>query len=168
MAAAMMVVRWSGPYRFDDACEEEGAGLYLCWGRNRLGAAPAEAKLLYCGISAATAGVGSRISQHAGREFDHASNDWWVGRVWLPTRSTKKHLEAAEWMVVRFTGTEHNWSKTRSKPKFAAYLVNEWFSAKGKVRLNHVGVAQVVADVLGWDPHTNHLRAAPSLRLTDG
>lgn len=168
MSAAMMVVRWNGPFRFEDACEEGGAGLYLCWGRNRLGAAPAEPKLLYCGISAAAGGVGSRIYQHADREFNHPTNDWWLGRVWLPTRSTRKHLEAAEWMVVRFTGTEHNWNKTRSKPKFPAYLVNEWYSAKGEVRLNHVGVAHAVADVLGWDPADGHLRAAESLRRTDG
>ena len=162
----MIVIRWKGPFTFDTAGEQEGHGIYLCWGRNRLGAPPAEPKLLYCGISAAAGGVGSRIKNHDDRDFNHAENDWWVGNVSLPTRSTRRHLEAAEWMVVRFTGTEHNWQKTRSKPKFRAYLVNEWYSAKGAVRVNHVGVAGVVPDVLGWDPAEGHLRWAPSLRRT--
>ncbi len=164
MTETMMVIRWRGPYSFENACMLPNSGLYLCWGRNRRGAPPAQAKLLYCGISDAAGGVGSRIKGHENKPFNHPENHWWVGRVHLPTMSTRDHLEAAEWLVVRFTDVEHNWQKTRSDPQFSGYLINEWYTSENNARFRHVGVATAIPDVIGWDPAEGHLRSAASLQ----
>lgn len=167
MAGSMTVVGWSGPYTFKQATSLDAPGIYLCWGRNRFGKTPSSPKLLYCGISEDARGVGARIKAHEGKDYDHASNHWWVGRVRLPARSTRRELEAAEWMVVRFTGTEHNQKKTLSEPKTHCYLVSEWYRRSDKARYHHRGVAAAVPDVLGWDPDARHLRFADSLRLSN-
>lgn len=165
MSASMILVRWTGPYTFDEARKRKGSGLYVCWGRNRLGKTPSALKLLYCGISEDKRGIGQRIYAHKGEDYDHKSNDWWVGRVALPSRSTRAELEAAEWMVVRFTGTEHNEKKALTEPPHHCYLVSEWFTKDGGARANQKGASRAIHDVIGWDPSEDHLRSAPSLRF---
>jgi hypothetical protein len=164
MTGKMMLVRWKGPFEFDEATQIEGPGLYLCWGRNRFGAPPAQDKLLYCGISEDERGIGKRIAAHKKDPYNHPDNHWWVGEVHLPAKSSRGHLEAAEWMVVRFTGTEHNRQKTVSTPAFDCYLINEWYTPEGEARHRHTGVAGAIPDVIGWNCIEQTIRFAASLQ----
>jgi hypothetical protein len=162
---AMLLVRWAGPYSFEEARTLGDPGLYLCWGQMRLGRNAAEPRLMYCGISSASGGVGSRIAQHEGKSWAHPENEWWIGRVVFPTDGLREWLEAAEWMIAYFVQPEHNDKLTRSAPRPHLYLVNEWTHTDGRRRKKLSGVCGYIADVIGWNPDDRHLSVAEKLRV---
>lgn len=156
-----MVVRWWGPYSFDDAREVgDFTGLYLVYGRNRRGRRPAEDKLLYVGISENQHGVGQRIYEHRNDRYAHPDNDWWVGQIVSPARSTRRHLEVAEWLLVYFSGSEHNERKAFHPPRETCHLINEWFKPNEEHYQRTRGAAAWVSDVLSWWPESSTIRWA--------
>ncbi len=163
--ALSIVIDWSGPYTFEDACKQTGDGLYLSYGRNKLGATPKKLKLMYCGISEDQSGVGSRIKQHEGREFAHADNEWWIGKVRFPSNADRLALEMAEWAIVYFSGTESNVSKTANPPKMPIFLINEWYKPNGERRRRQRSVTLQISDVMCWTPETAQLRTG-NLKVT--
>ena len=146
-----IIINWSGTYKFDQAIELEKQGLYLAFGRNKFGAAPAEKKLLYCGISERN--IGSRIKEHSNDGYNHNSNEWWIGRQIYPRKRNRSWLELAEWIIVYFTGTHHNKKKTQYPPSQETYLTNEWFFPDTITRRKrNLGVMHWISDVLCWPP----------------
>ncbi len=163
----MILVRWTGPFTYEAACEQKGAGLYLCWGQRRLGRPANEHRLAYWGISDGQHGVGARIRQHEGKAFANPENEWWIGRVILPRDATRSHLELAEWMLVYFAPSLYNEKKAKSPPKHHVYLVNEWYTVHDVRRKRLDGVCGEIADVIGWDPETDQLSVAHRLKVIE-
>jgi hypothetical protein len=165
-----IVIHWFGPYSVDKACELDGNGLYLVFGRNIKGRAPNQSKLLYCGISENKKGIGQRIKEHINDQHNycHANNQWWIGRQVYPDVNADTHsrefLEMAEWTMIYFSGTTSNIKKTKRPPKHNLYVINEWFmpneSASGisDRRLRNVNVMKSIMDVQCWSPTTRLIR----------
>ncbi len=158
MAITTIVITWTGPYRFNEACALTGPGLYLVFGRNRFGKTPAKRKLLYYGISQNRRGVGRRISQHEGESYEHRDNRWWIGRIKQPVRPTRHHFEAAEGMLIYFEEPEHNVKKAYTPPPRDVLIVNKWYDRDGEVRMRRTGVMMEISDVMLWDIERRQLR----------
>lgn len=162
--AKSIAVRWFGPYDHENAALEVDDGLYLCWGRQRMGPSIPR-QLLYCGISENEEGIGARIEDHFGREFAHYSNEWWVGRVFIPEDHDRSDLELAEWMITFFLQPRHARKKRKNPPHETCYLVNEWYTVAGGVRKRLRGAAAEVHDVLCWDAEEGVLRFCNQLQV---
>lgn len=150
-------VQWYGPHTFEQACQEKKFGLYMVHGRMSTGTNPKQKKLLYCGISENQNGVGQRISQHECEIFNHRSNLWWVGRLSFPQRHSRNYLEAAEWMIIHFCGTECNIKKAMNPPQSETVLINEWFKLNGDRRRRNIDVLKKIQDVLIWSPELRQI-----------
>mgnify|MGYP003968789381 CR=1 FL=1 len=149
-----VIINWSGPYSFDEAKKLKKQGIYLAYGRNRLGRDPSDKKLLYCGISERSVGI--RIREHKNAVYNHPSNEWWIGRQVFPVRKSRETLEWAEWVITYFFDPSINTQKKLNPPPAEIYLVNEWFFKTGdRRRLNHIGIMHFISDVICWSPVTN-------------
>lgn len=154
-----IVVHWCGPWTFEQATKFESPGLYMAYGRNRIGSPPAEPFLLYCGITA-TKDVGKRVYDHLDREFNHPKNRWWIGYQEFPKSKwkEKKFLERAEWNITYFCRPYFSEKKVINPPNDAVYLINEWFTLdepngeKWRRRKNRIDLMTEIPDVICWTP----------------
>ncbi len=159
VSTSSVVIHWCGPWTFEQATKFTGIGMYLAYGRNRLGRPPKEPALLYCGITA-TKDVGRRVRDHKDREFNHNKNQWWIGYQEFPKskQRERKYLEWAEWNISYFQQPAYAWKKSSNPPKDSIYLINEWFSLDApdgddwRRRKKRVGVMQWCPDVICWTP----------------
>lgn len=137
----------------------------MSYGIRRLGRPWKRERLLYCGISEDAGGIGARIAAHEDKEWAHPSNQWWVGRVHLPSVASRTHLEIAEWGVVYFAAPVFNEKKKVNAPKVDCYLVNEWCFPDGKLRIHQKGKGAVerIPDAIAWSPDNEGVRVAQRL-----
>lgn len=152
-----IIINWSGPYSYNQACQKKKQGLYLVHGRNRLGASPNSQKFLYCGISERD--IGKRIGEHQLENYNHPDNTWWIGRQIFPRNKSRKILELAEWIIIYFSDPEHNCRKIAYPPSQETFLINEWyFPCSEKRRIRNVSVMKEFSDVVCWSPNTQLVR----------
>lgn len=152
-----IIINWTGPYSFEQACEQEKQGLYLVHGRNRNGKNPIRRKFLYCGISERK--IGKRVSEHQCESYNHSENSWWIGRQAFPKRKSRTFLELAEWIIIYFAAPEHNWRKIQNPPSQEIFLINEWYFPCGeKRRMKNIGVMKDFSDVICWSPISGLVR----------
>ena len=156
MNPVSIIINWSGPFTYDKASMMERQGIYMCFGRNKLGPAPEENKLLYCGISERD--VGNRIREHGYENYNHEENDWWIGHQAFPRKKSRKILGLAEWVIIYFSEPEYNSLMAVNPPYEEVFLINEWFFEDGKRRSNNIGVMQHISDVLCWSPDVRLVR----------
>lgn len=157
MNSISIIINWSGPFSFSQACLQKKQGLYLVHGRNKLGANPNYQKFLYCGIS--DRDIGKRIGEHKLDSFNHPDNTWWIGRQVFPKKRSRKIIELAEWIIIYFAGTEHNCKKIKNLPSQEIFLINEWyFPCSERRRIKNVSVMQYFSDVICWSPDTRLVR----------
>ncbi len=163
-----VVVRWHGPYTFNQASQQTDPGLYLAWGRRRTGRPWKNPRLLYCGLSEDARGVGARVAAHQEAEWAHPDNSWWIGRVHLPAPALRRHLEVAEWGVIYFANPFFNEKKKARPPKDECYLINEWRHHDGRLRIHQKGkgAAERIPDAICWSPENEGVRHAQRLAFS--
>lgn len=150
--ASAIVLRWRGPFSFDEACKRSTVGgLYCVTGRYAQGANPAKSKLLYIGKSNdRPGGVGARIKEHASREFNHGANQWWIAWVRYPTFPLSQRLSPweatalgiAESALIGLYTPEVNVQGQSIVPNHDVYLLHEWFRSDGSTRWSSTEIAE--------------------------
>lgn len=147
----LYLVKWTGPYSFEQACEQDHNGVYLVFGRLRLGRAPAEPRPLYAGKAFRAGGVGARLREHAPREFHHPDNSWWLGQILTPAEHSDGDVRAVESMIIFGVGPMCNNRGLYHPPRQASTVISYWYGVNGARRDRNIDAMKHVPDVLTWD-----------------
>lgn len=148
----LYLVNWSGPFDFDAAKDQKHNGIYLVFGRKRLGPNPSEFLPMYVGKAFRKGGVGSRLREHDNREFDHPNNSWWTARIHAPDDHTDTDVRNVEAMLIWGVDPACNEKGTYNPPKVSACVINQWYFPDGETRrTNNIDTMAYVPDVLTWD-----------------
>ncbi len=149
MALTTVILRWRGPYTYDEVWESiVGGGAYLLTGRRSY---ERQHQIQYFGI---TEGLfADRICRrhHKLLEVRGETLGIWLGTVEYPARYTRGHLEIAEHCFVAFWQPALNTKKKVYHPTEPICLISQWYTPDGEPRRRRPGILGDLPDVLWWD-----------------
>lgn len=149
MDLVTVIIRWEGPFSFDDVCRSEArCGIYLLTGKRKY---ERHEQIQYCGI---TEGLFcNRInSRHTKLSLIREETlGIWLGQITYPLTHERNHLERAESCFVSFWQPELNEKKRAYYPALSICFISHWFTRAGKPRKNRPAIIRDLPDVLWWD-----------------
>jgi len=142
-----MIVKWSGPYDYEEILESPKLenGLYLATGKLRY---EREAVIQYCGITEGS--YATRFKSHHKIPYITREQEFWLGKISYPEDASRYFMEMAESIIIYFWQPALN-DRKRVLPPKSTTLVNQWFKKNGGPRYRQHSLCKDLDDVLSWD-----------------
>ncbi|MCG7517940.1 hypothetical protein [Vibrio sp. MMH1-50] len=142
-----IIVKWRGPYNYDDIIEEPELenGLYLATGKLKY---ERESIIQYCGITEGS--YATRFKSHHKIHDITREQEFWLGEVTYPDDASRYFMEMAESIIIYFWQPTLNERKKLSLPK-PITLVNQWYKKNDEPRYRQHSLLKDLDDVLSWD-----------------
>jgi hypothetical protein len=149
MTLTTVVVRWTGPFSFDEVCaSEKRNGLYLLTGKQKY---ERREEIQYCGITEGRFCDRINAKHH---KLDQIRSDTlavWFGTVIYPRRSQRRHLEIAEHCIVSFWDMPLNEKKKYYPRRYPVCFISQWHTRTDQPRTNRPAILKGFPDVMWWD-----------------
>ncbi|MBF0376975.1 MAG: hypothetical protein HQK72_05785 [Desulfamplus sp.] len=142
-----IIIDWFGTYTLDEISEDRdnGFGLYLATGKLKY---ERDASIQYCGIT--KGGFYNRLRGHHKAHKINREQEFWLGKLIYPNRTSRHFLEIAESIIIYFWQPTLNEKKRFSLPK-PTTLINRWFKTDGSPRYRQHSLCKDLQDVISWD-----------------